>query len=214
MTQPLVYLLSLVVSYLLGAIPFGYIVAKSRGVNIREVGSGNIGATNVFRSVGKPAGLLTFILDAAKGFCSSFAIPLTAAHVAPETWTELLAVGCAAFVVAGHNWPIYLRFNGGKGVATSAGAVLGIVPLALAIGLLAWILTLFVTRFVSVASMAAAVAVAVSTWLMHADDSLVKPVALTCLCAVAIWRHKSNIKRLLNDKEPRVGSKQKRSCAT
>ncbi|MFW6151741.1 MAG: glycerol-3-phosphate 1-O-acyltransferase PlsY [Verrucomicrobiota bacterium] len=213
MTQPLVYALSLVVSYLLGAMPFGYIVSKTRGVNIREVGSGNIGATNVFRSVGKPAGLVTFILDASKGFCSTFAIPLVAGRVAPGIWIELLALGCAASVVAGHNWPVYLRFKGGKGVATSAGAVLGIVPLALAIGVLVWILSLLLFRYVSVASMASAVAAALSTWLLYAHEGLVRPVALTCLCGVAIWRHKSNIERLLQGTEPRVGRKKKRSCA-
>ena len=126
-------------AYLLGAIPFGLLIARWRGVDIRAVGSRNIGATNVFRSVGKGWGIATFILDMGKGWCGAVAIPALAARLldappqAPDAW-RLLGGICA---VVGHTWPVYLRFKGGKGVATSAGVLLGAAARAAAAGLAA-----------------------------------------------------------------------------
>ena len=118
-----------IIAYLLGAIPFGLLVAKSRGVDIRSQGSGNIGATNVFRVIGKGWGVFTLVLDALKGFIPSFYFPMLG-KLDPE-WGVLF--GLAAII--GHSFPVYLRFKGGKGVATSAGMLLGVAPLTVGIGI-------------------------------------------------------------------------------
>ena len=119
-----------VVSYLLGSIPNGLLIARVKGIDIRKVVSGNIGATNVYRSVSKSLGILTFVLDALKGAIPALWFPVQAAHCAQSPlppWLPLLFGGLA---IAGHTWPVYLKFKGGKGVATSAGALIGIAPRA------------------------------------------------------------------------------------
>lgn len=188
------YILPGLAAYLVGAIPFGLLIARLRGVDIRQVGSGNIGATNVFRSIGKGWGILTFVCDALKGFLPAYAFPALAARLGPENIsTAGLAMVCAALTVVGHNWPVYLRFKGGKGVATSAGALLALAPGAVGAGLLAWLLVFLTTRYVSVASIAAAGAVAGAGWFL-ADWPTA--LLLTLLGAAVIWRHQANIHRL------------------
>ena len=150
---------AILASYLLGAVPFGLIVARARGVDIRKVGSGNIGATNVFRSVGKPWGILVYALDMLKGWAPAALFPGLVANIAGAAPLHLdLACGLAA--VAGHNWPVYLRFKGGKGVATTSGVLLGVSPTCMGLGLLTWIVVFVTSRYVSVASMVAAIVVA------------------------------------------------------
>src|SRR2546425_6951270 len=146
---------TLLIAYLVGAIPFGYLIARWRGVDIFQHGSGNIGATNVGRILGKRFGILVFLLDFAKG-----ALP-TAAGLALAQWLEIeppsivgVAAGLAAFV--GHLFPVYLGFRGGKGVATGAGIVVVLLPLPAAAAVLTWILFVAVFRYVSLASLAAA----------------------------------------------------------
>jgi glycerol-3-phosphate acyltransferase PlsY len=139
----------IIAAYFLGAVPFGLLVSKARGVDIRKVGSGNIGATNVFRSVGKSWGLLTLLLDALKGFLPAHLFPLAAAHmmtVPSPVWLPL-ACGCAA--VVGLNWPVYIGFKGGKGIATTAGALLGFAPAPLGIGVLTFAVVFGLSRYVS-----------------------------------------------------------------
>ena len=199
---PLVWSVSLVCAYLLGAIPNGLLIARARGVDIRTVGSGNIGATNVFRGVGKGWGILTFACDALKGFIPAFVFPL----LATRQWDgdfDYLGVACAAAAVAGHNWPIYLRFKGGKGVATTAGALLGIAPAAMGIGVAVWVVATFSTRYVSVGSILAAAAVPAAAWFLYRQDDLVLPGVLTVIGAVVIWRHRANIQRLASGTENR-----------
>ena len=210
MTSAFVVILSAIASYLLGAIPFGYVISRARGVDIRRVGSGNIGATNVFRSVGKPWGILTFVCDFLKGFGPAIFFPLVAARLAPTIHPEIAGIVCALAAVAGHNWPIYLGFKGGKGVATSAGALLGIAWQAVLIGLVAWVVIFLLTRYVSVASIAAALSITVSSWILYARNStLLLPIALTLLAAVIVWRHKGNIQRLRSGTEHRFEFKRK-----
>ncbi len=188
-------------AYLIGAIPFGLLIARLRGVDIRRVGSGNIGATNVYRSIGKSWGILTFICDALKGYLPVWIFPLLAMRLTADKVSPAgLAILCAAMAVAGHNWPIYLRFKGGKGVATSAGALLALAPSAIGVGLLTWLMVFLATRYVSVASIAAAGAVAGAGWFMAAWPTA---ALLTGLSAVIIWRHKSNIQRLRGGTELR-----------
>ena len=181
--------------YLVGAIPFGLLIARLHGVDIRRVGSGNIGATNVFRSIGKGWGILTFACDALKGFLAVLIFPMVAMRLIGENVpaTTGMALFCATFAVIGHNWPIYLRFKGGKGVATSAGALLALAPSVIGVGLLIWLLVFAITRYVSVASIAATIAAVGAGWFL--TD---RPIALllTVLGAVIVWRHKSNLQRL------------------
>jgi glycerol-3-phosphate acyltransferase PlsY len=194
-------------SYLLGAVPFGFLIARARGVDIRRVGSGNIGATNVFRSVGKTWGILAFVCDALKGFVPAFWF--ASLGELPQSAVLQLLFGCAA--IAGHNWPVYLGFRGGKGVATSAGALVGIAPLSMGIGLAAWLISFLVTRYVSFASIAAALVVGGSAWLPSMPYGLPVRSALSGLALLTIWRHKSNIRRLLDGTEHRFGSGKKRT---
>ncbi len=194
------------VAYLLGAIPNGLLIGRLRGIDIRTVGSGNIGATNVFRSIGRGWGILTFALDALKGLIPTLLFPLllgrlTGAPVPPD-----LAILFGVAAIAGHNWPVYLRFKGGKGVATSAGVLIGIAPAAVLIGALCWGVICALSRYVSLASIAAAVAVPLAGWILYlpARGPLL-PGVLTLLGIVIIARHRANIRRLLNGTENRFG---------
>lgn len=195
-------------SYLLGAIPFGLLVARLKGVDIRKVGSGNIGATNVFRSVGKGLGILTFALDVLKGYVPAGLFPIVAQKAGFDGNTDVMAVACGLLAVAGHNWPVYLGFKGGKGIATSAGALLGFAPLAMGIGLATWLVVFGLTRYVSVGSIAACVVVAGASWWVCVDRGLLIPLVLTALCIVGVWRHRGNIRRLIDGTEHRFGKKQ------
>jgi len=191
-------------SYLLGAVPFGLIIARTRGVDLRAVGSGNIGATNVFRAVGKGFGFLTFALDALKGFLPACFFPqIVESGISPGF--EGLLFGFAAII--GHNWPVFLRFKGGKGVATSAGVLFAVAPTAAFVGLLAFALSLKLSRIVSLSSMVAAVIIAVLGWALYLDQGRTIPTALTVLAAIVIIRHRSNIQRLLAGTENRIGKK-------
>jgi glycerol-3-phosphate acyltransferase PlsY len=192
-------LLLSICAYLLGAVPFGVLVARSRGIDIRTQGSGNIGATNVFRCVGKGWGVFTFVLDALKGFVPAYFF---------RQWGGLgpeygVLFGFAAII--GHTFPVYLKFKGGKGVATSAGMLLGVAPLAVGFGFLSWVICLVLSRYVSLSSIIAAIVVAVAAWFQ--DDGLVVQVALTLLALLVTWLHRANIVRLLNGTENRFGKK-------
>ena len=188
-----------IIAYLFGAVPFGLLVAKLNGVDIRSKGSGNIGATNVLRVIGKGWGIFTLILDALKGFIPAFFFP-GLANLGSE-WGVLF--GMAAII--GHTFPVYLKFKGGKGVATSAGMLLGVAPAAVGIGLVFWIICMAIWRYVSLASIVASVAIAASVWVL--DKGWVVNIALTILAALIIWLHRANIGRLLNGTENRFGKK-------
>jgi len=195
------------VSYFLGAIPFGFLVARMRGVDIRKVGSGNIGATNVFRSVGKGWGILTFACDFLKGLLPVFVLPLIVQQYCWEVDPAVPRIVCAACAIAGHNWTIFLRFRGGKGVATSTGALLGVAWQAVAAGLVVWLVVFRLSRYVSLASLAAAGASVIAGWIWLREPTIVLPVALTALGAVTALRHAGNIRRLLNGTEHRAGGR-------
>lgn len=200
--------LLLLCSYLLGAVPFGLLVGKARGVDIRQVGSKNIGATNVFRSVGKKWGILTFVLDALKGYVPAALFPMLGSRLLPGFQPlENLPLFCGVAAILGHNFPVYLGFKGGKGVATSAGALLGIAPAAVGIGVAVWAALFFGLRYVSLASIGAAVAIPAAGWWLYLKSGLVLPSALTLLGALVIWRHRANIQRLLAGTEHRFQKK-------
>lgn len=196
-------------AYLLGAVPFGYLVAHFRGIDIRRVGSGNIGATNVFRCVGKPWGIATLLLDVLKGACPVLCFPPLAQCLTQTSGGEAWAVGYGIAAVVGHNWPIYLKFRGGKGVATSAGALVGVAPAAVGIGVAVWVIAFVTGRYVSVASMLAAVSIAAASWARCDRETLLVPAALSLLALLIVWRHRTNIGRLLNGTEHRFQFRKK-----
>lgn len=195
------WLLCVVVSYLLGSIPTGFVWAKARGIDIRKVGSGNIGATNVMRALGKGPGITVLLIDAAKGFVPVFCAPL----YFPQADKTMLQIVCCVAVIAGHNWTCWLKFKGGKGVATSAGALLGMLTLPLLVALAVWGVVFGIWRYVSLASIAAALAVPVATWFLTGDRTFL--IFTVVLGALVIYKHKANIQRLLAGTENRIGAR-------
>jgi acyl phosphate:glycerol-3-phosphate acyltransferase len=198
-------------SYLLGSIPFGYLAGRIAGIDIRTCGSGNVGATNVIRTLGKSYGYPVFAADFLKGF-GAVKMSLLIATQAQSEWnsSEIFGILAAICSVIGHSFPVWLHFKGGKGVATSAGALFGLAPIAALFGAAIWILTFWLTRYVSVASIAAAAAlpfiILITTWLSRtAGKSLF--YSSVCLAAVVIWRHRSNLSRLMRGTEPRFTRK-------
>lgn len=235
-------------AFLLGSIPFGLLLAKTRGINIRQHGSGNIGATNVFRVIGKKFGVACFLLDAMKGFIPvvialsliqigdrepTIALPFLRAFalhlpVSRQFEGQLLHVMTGLMAILGHNYSPWVGFKGGKGIATSAGVLLGLFPFfgVMLLGII-WLCLFLTTRYVSLASIGAAAALPVITHLgarfhhLHNDKSLPtlwqagtwnKPLfCFTIAIAIlAIWKHRSNIERLRTGTENRFALKFKR----
>ena len=186
-------------SYLLGSIPNGLFIAKAKGIDLRKVGSGNIGATNVFRCVGKGWGIAAFVLDAIKGFVPAFVFPRLVLDC-----PDWLGLACGVAAVAGHNWPVWLNFKGGKGVSTSAGMLLGIAPGAAGIGLAVFALVVVSTRWVSLGSISAAVAVPAAFLALHGTANPLLAGALVLMGALVVLKHRSNIRRLLTGTEPKI----------
>lgn len=195
------YLLTALAAYFVGSIPTGYLLARARGVDIRSTGSGNIGATNVFRVLGKTAGITVLLIDALKGFVPARFLLIGAA---PENM-EYHAMVAGLFAILGHNFTCWLNFKGGKGIATSAGVLVALVPLALMIALGSWILVFALSRYVSLASIAAAVVLPFAVWGTGQSKAMLG--LTTGLSILAIVKHKSNIQRLLAGTENRIGSK-------
>lgn len=203
--DPLPALLVVATAFLLGSIPSGYLAGRAKGIDLRQHGSGNIGATNALRTLGKPLGILVFVADALKGAAAVWLAALIAPASGP--WPGILA---AVAAIAGHNYTPWLGFKGGKGIATSAGALLALMPLAVPVTAVVWFVVLKVSRYVSVASMAAAAALPIIVALLwHFDlGGNAALVGFTVVISVlAIWRHRSNIGRLRAGTEPRVGEK-------
>lgn len=189
-------LLAILLSYLLGSVPVGYLIAKAvKGVDVRRHGSGNIGATNVARVVGKGAGIVTLILDILKGLIVVTLIPL----LAGGGRADLVRISCAIAVVAGHNWTVFLRFRGGKGVATTAGAFIGLVPMVFLSAFCIWTVVFVLSKYVSLASIIAAVSL--SLFLVVYGEPVSFQILGVVVAIVGIIRHKENIKRLLAGKE-------------
>lgn len=192
----------LLAAYLLGAIPSSHWMgAGIHGVNLREEGSGNLGATNTLRVLGWKAALPVLAVDVAKGWLPVWLFP----QVDGAAWSWTLAYAAAA--ILGHVFSVWVDFQGGKGVATSAGVFLALAPIPLAVGLGAWVAVALTTRIVSVASMTAAVTVAVATWLLPPAEGAGTLLAFTlALAAFVLWAHRSNVVRLIRGEENRFGS--------
>jgi acyl phosphate:glycerol-3-phosphate acyltransferase len=191
-------LILIILSYLLGSIPTGYIVGALAGVDIREVGSGNVGATNVARTVGKKRGLLTLIADVAKGF-----VPVFIAGRLDLSQTAIALVAIAAFL--GHLYPMFLKFQGGKGVATALGVLLALAPMATLILTAVFAIVAVSSHFVSLSSIVAALAAPIVLWSL--SYSLTVIATGVFLAVMITLRHRGNIQRLLAGTEPKFGSR-------
>jgi len=210
----MLYLASAVVAYFLGSIPWGYLAGKLKGVDLHKEGSGSTGATNALRVLGKPWGYTVFALDALKGSLAVIAAFQISERIFAATPAETISAGVVAaiFAVIGHSYPVWLKFQGGKGIATSAGIMLALFPPPVfASGLFVWLVLFYSTRFVSVASLGAAVALpsasAVMWWL--GDCDAIRTSIAAAMCVLAVWRHKSNISRLMAGTEKRFEKKTK-----
>jgi len=210
------YLLIAVAAYLIGSLPTGYLVGRARGVDIRKVGSGNIGATNVLRALGKPVGIAVLVADIFKGFLAvaatvnffpdlQTALPALFGSPPGAALRDSLGLVAAISVVLGHNYTCWLGFKGGKGIATSAGAFLALAPVAIGIAAGVWVVAFLATRYVSVGSIAAAAALPAGAWLL--PNSFGVRLLATLLGALAIWKHRANLERLRAGTEHRFGRK-------
>jgi glycerol-3-phosphate acyltransferase PlsY len=195
-------------SYLMGAIPSGYLIARWRGVDILKRGSGNIGATNVGRVLGRPFGVLVFVLDFAKGAAPALLAKWWTAAQQPELPANSLAVTAAVAAFLGHLYPIYLRFRGGKGVATAAGAVTVLLPGPALAALFIWFAVVLASRYVSLASLAAAVVLCLFRLVFTPNPWSADDWILTLFCLIAavliLLRHRANVGRLLRGNENRL----------
>ncbi|MEA3145685.1 MAG: acyl phosphate:glycerol-3-phosphate acyltransferase [Verrucomicrobiota bacterium] len=203
------WLLIAVLSYFIGSIPSGYLVARSQGVDIRQHGSRNIGATNVLRVMGKKWGYLVFLCDSSKGFLAVKLGFLIAAHSlqSPVLGEVIAAIAC----ILGHNYTLWLGFKGGKGIATSGGVILALFPIAVICCIaIVWVVVFYSSKYVSLASIAAAVALPFSVFLFVPKTGTEFWVVFgfsLLVCVLAVWRHQSNIVRLMNGTETRFGKK-------
>lgn len=196
-------------AYLIGSFPSGYLAGRAKGVDLRTQGSGNIGATNALRVLGKKWGYLVFAADLFKGW-----LAVTLALLAAQVWLpeQAIPMGVIAAIstVAGHTFPVWLGFKGGKGIATSGGVMLGLFPFSVFLfGLAVWCLLFFTTRYVSVASMGAALALPIGSavlWKFGYCDGLRTGIA-ALMCILALWRHRSNMERLLAGTEKKFEKK-------
>jgi len=188
---------ALAIAYLIGSIPFSYLVARRKGIDVRTVGSGNVGATNVMRSAGRAAGLAAFALDFLKGSLATW----LALRLAGPT----IAAVAAVIAVLGHMYPAWLSFKGGKGVATGAGAFLPILPVAAVIGLLTFGVVAWLTRYASVGSIAGTTALPVVALLMRAPAT--STIAAAIAAALIVWKHRENIRRIAAGSERRMGAR-------
>ena len=210
------YIVTVFAAYLLGSIPTGYLVGKAKGVDIRTVGSKNMGATNVFRSVGKTLGIFVLLVDVLKGYA---ACALLAPHVfnwlaphfsglyvyfqnEPVEFQLRFKVIAGIGAILGHNYTCWLKFKGGKGIATTAGVMAALVPWALLIVVVIFFVLFAATRYVSVGSIAGAAALPIATWFTTQDAGLTAVTGV--LGALAIFKHKKNIQRLIAGTENRI----------
>ncbi len=204
------YILTALGAYLLGSIPTGFLVARARGVDIRTVGSKNMGATNVFRVLGKGPGIFVLLVDALKGW-SAIALTRYVIHLHYADGGGLNEAGApivaGLFAILGHIYTCWLKFKGGKGIATSAGVMFALVPGALLVSLLTWLVSFAVTRYVSIASITGAAVLPIATWFTTHDLMLTGVTSL--VAALAIYKHQSNVQRLRSGTENRFHFKKK-----
>lgn len=202
-------ILAIILSYLLGSVPVGYILGRLlKGIDIRRYGSGNFGATNVFRVVSPVAGVVVLVLDMLKGVIAVIVIGDFLLHSLPQLDQVLVRLSLGLAAVCGHNWTLFLKFKGGKGVATTAGALLGLSFKIPQLGLIAvfclgvWVLVVLITGFISLASIVASLALPLFMLVFKQPFRLL--IFGVVLCLFVVYRHKSNIRRLLRGEEKRI----------
>ena len=206
----MIWIVIIILCYLIGSFPSGYLVGKSQGIDIRQHGSGNIGAANVLRVMGKKWGYLVFLCDSLKGFLAvKVGVWLGASAAADITLAGVVAGICC---IIGHNYTIWLHFKGGKGIATPIGVMLAIVPVVMVlIVLIIWLAVFVIWKYVSLASICAALSLPVAVLalfpLVAHGNYWVLLIFSLIVAALAVRRHRSNIDRLLHGKENRFGSK-------
>ena len=190
-------------AYLIGGIPFGFLIGKLRGIDVRTVGSKNIGATNVFRTVGKKWGLLAFFCDVMKGLVPTLVAKMLYAETMPEM-PILVGITC----VAGHMLTPYMKFKGGKGVATAFGALIALMPATVGIAFAIFALTFACSHYISLGSCVAATSLAVMVWIPFLDhagyNDLPLCILVTLIAAFIVWKHRSNIGRLVRGEENKI----------
>lgn len=199
------HVIALLASYFIGAVPNSYLAGRLfKGIDLREHGSGNLGATNVWRTLGPKFAIPVGLLDTAKG-----AIPVL--FIAPlASDARLFALACGIMAVVGHVFSIFVGFKGGKGVATAAGVMLGLTPLAVLVTTAVWLLLVWTTGYSSLGSIVGAALLPLAAWLLHpADRDLVWVQALVALAI--IWFHRANIRRLLAGTESRFGKRHRQA---
>ena len=194
------------VSYLIGTIPSGYLAGRLAGVDIRTLGSGNIGATNVTRTLGKRYGYAVFLADFGKGLSAILLAPYLAPVVVQSYQPDVAQIVAGVFVVVGNAFPLWLRFRGGKGVATSAGLLFGLIPAAAVVVTLVWVIAFYTIRYVSLASVLAALSLPLAAFIIPRLTGTPRPLVLyvsIALAAIVILRHRSNLSRLMHGTEQR-----------
>ena len=196
-TAPALLALSALIGYLFGSIPFGLILTRMAGLgDVRKIGSGNIGATNVLRTGNKKLAAATLLLDALKG--------TAAVLVANALWGYEASLVAGFFAFLGHLFPVWLGFKGGKGVATYIGVLLGAAPLMMLAFALIWLATAFITRYSSLSALLAMLIIPVVLWVLGPEKTA---LLVTLLSAISWWKHRENIARLLAGTESRIGQK-------
>ncbi|MFH1782356.1 MAG: glycerol-3-phosphate 1-O-acyltransferase PlsY [Candidatus Omnitrophota bacterium] len=190
-------------AYLIGSIPTAYIAGKLvKSIDIRQFGSGNIGATNTFRVVGKMPGVAVLLIDMLKGYmCVTYCADLFML-IAPVERPELYRVLMGLSAIMGHNWTVFLNFKGGKGVATSAGVIIALIPKIFLLGLIVWSIIFGLTGYVSLSSIIAAILIPIFTFLFNKPVETI--VAMCILCMVVVYKHRSNIARLKKGEERKI----------
>lgn len=205
------YIFTLLAAYLLGSIPTGYLIGKAKGVDIRTVGSKNMGATNVFRTVGKALGIFVLLVDALKGWVAVVFVSQLAPHLFSDAaLADHLRIVAGIGAILGHNYTCWLNFKGGKGIATTAGVMAALVPWALLIVVVVFAVLFAATRYVSVGSIVAAAALPFATWFTTQNTGLT--IITGALGALAIIKHKKNIQRLMAGTENRIAFKTKETA--
>jgi len=203
----LMYSILILLSYLVGAIPFGYIIGKLwKGIDVREHGSGNIGFTNVLRTVGTVPGFIVMILDICKGVVAVVGIAKLG-----ELNLAILPVLCGLAAIIGHNWTVYLKFKGGKGIDTTIGVFIVLNPIATLVSLAIWIIAVAITRYVSLGSILFVICLPIAIFVINlANKQYITTVLVAAIFAMvfAVYKHLSNIERLLNGTEHKIGRKE------
>ena len=207
----LLMLIAIIISYFLGSIPTAYLFGRAKGIDIREHGSGNIGATNALRVLGKGAGITVLFLDILKGVIAVIILGDLAVNSLPEFSPEIVRILIAISCICGHNWTVFLSFKGGKGIATTLGVLIGLAAKVPGLGLilvfliLTWFIIFLISRIVSLSSIIATLVFPVLTIIF--GQSRVIITASVILCVFSLLRHKSNLVRILQGKEPRLSFK-------